>query len=154
MIPRSEDLPGRFVTKGELLAYVVDRRSITVRAVVPQDDVDLVRERTAGVKVRLAEQLSETHEAVVRRIVPAASERLPSRVLGSGGGGEVPVDPSEPGGELAVRSLFEVELEVPATGLAVNGGGRVYVRFDHGREPFAAQWYRRLRQLFLSRFHV
>ncbi|MDJ0865767.1 MAG: HlyD family efflux transporter periplasmic adaptor subunit [Myxococcota bacterium] len=154
VIPRSEDLPGRFVSKGELLAYVVDRRSITVRAVVPQDDVDLVRERTAGVKVRLAEQLSETHEAVVRRIVPAASERLPSRVLGSGGGGEVPVDPSEPGGELAVRSLFEVELEVPATGLAVNGGGRVYVRFDHGREPLAAQWYRRLRQLFLSRFHV
>ena len=33
-------------------------------------------------------------------------------------------------------------------------GERVHVRFDHGGEPLASQAYRRVRQLFLSRFNV
>ena len=33
-------------------------------------------------------------------------------------------------------------------------GERVYVRFDHRMEPFAVQWYRSIRLLFLSRFSV
>jgi putative peptide zinc metalloprotease protein len=36
----------------------------------------------------------------------------------------------------------------------VNAGGRAYVRFDHGRVPLAAQWYRQMREIFLSRFNV
>jgi putative peptide zinc metalloprotease protein len=154
VVPRSDDLPGRFVAQGELLAYVVDLHTITVRAVVPQGDVDLVRQRTVDVEVRLAERLSETHSAVVKRIVPAASEELPSVALGIGGGGAVPVDPTEPSGARAVQKMFEVELALPARAPVVNSGGRVYVRFDHGNEPLAVQWYRRVRQLFLSRFHV
>ena len=107
-----------------------------------------------GVRVRLSDRLSETHPAVVRRIVPGASERLPSVALGSGGGGEVAVDPSDAQGDRAVQSMFEVELELPAELEVVNAGGRVYVRFDHGLEPLATQWYRRVRQLFLPRFEV
>jgi putative peptide zinc metalloprotease protein len=152
--PRSDDLPGRYVSQGQLLAFVVDVETISVRAVVPQDDIHLVRERTEGVQVRLVDRLSETHPAVVRRIVPGASERLPSVALGSGGGGEVAVDPSDAQGDRAVQSMFEVELELPAELEVVNAGGRVYVRFDHGLEPLATQWYRRVRQLFLSRFEV
>jgi len=33
-------------------------------------------------------------------------------------------------------------------------GSRVYVRFDHGREPLGWQWFRRIRQLFLRRLNV
>jgi putative peptide zinc metalloprotease protein len=154
VVPRSEDLPGRFVSQGQLLAYVVDLTTINVRAVVPQDDIHLVREHTTGARVRLSDRLSETHPAIVKRIVPGATERLPSVALGSGGGGEVAVDPSDSQGDRAVQSLFEVELELPEEIPLVAAGGRVYVRFDHGLEPLAAQWYRRVRQLFLSRFEV
>ena len=45
-------------------------------------------------------------------------------------------------------------LELPAELTLVNAGGRAYVRFDHGAEPLGFQLYRRVRQLFLSRFHV
>ena len=31
-----EDLPGRFVRKGELLGYAVESETVTVRTVVPQ----------------------------------------------------------------------------------------------------------------------
>jgi len=45
-------------------------------------------------------------------------------------------------------------VELPASHGIVNVGGRVYVRFDHGTESLAGQWYRQGRQLFLSRFNV
>jgi putative peptide zinc metalloprotease protein len=154
VIPRSEDLVGRFVAQGELLAWVVNFDDVRVRAVVPQGDVDLVRQRTRAVELRLAQRLDSRLPSEVLRIVPAASEQLPSVALGVGGGGELPVDPTAPEGNRAAQSLFEVELAVPADAAVQQYGGRVYVRFDHGTEPLAVQWGRRLRQLFLARFHV
>ena len=103
---------------------------------------------------RDSQRLAKPLPSEILRIVPAASERLPSVALGIGGGGEVPVDPSDPQGDRAVLSLFEVELALPPEAAVQHWGGRVYVRFDHGSEPLAAQWGRRLRQLFLARFHV
>jgi putative peptide zinc metalloprotease protein len=154
VLPRAADLPGRFVEKGELLGNVVDLETIRIRAVVPQDDIDLVRRRTTQVQVRLAESLAETHPARILRIVPAASDRLPSPALSSEGGGAAPLDPTDAAGLRTVESHFEVELELPAELPLLNAGGRVYVRFDHGAEPLGVQLYRRVRQLFLSRLHV
>src|SRR5213594_52344 len=55
IIPQPESLPGRFVKKGDLLAYVLDLQRVTVRAVVGQANIDLVRHRRHGIEVRLAE---------------------------------------------------------------------------------------------------
>jgi len=52
----------------------------------------------------------------------------------------------------AAEQVFEVELTLPVEVRHI--GERVYVRFDHGSEPLARQWYRRFRQLFLKRFNV
>ena len=154
VVPRASDMPGRFVRQGERLADVVDLETITVRAVVPQDDIDLVRKRLQKVDVRLAEHVAEVLPAIVRRIVPAASEKLPSLALSSEGGGEIALDPHDERGMSALERWFEFELVLPASAGIVNVGGRVYVRFDLGSEPLAAQWYRRVRQLFLARFNV
>ncbi len=152
--PLAEDLPGRFVRQGELLAYVVNLDTITVRTVLPQADIDLVRHRTEWVEVRLAERVADTIPADIQGIIPGATERLPSTALGSQGGGQIPIDPTDTQGVTALEKLFQVDLELPAQVGVVNVGGRVYVMFDHGWEPLVAQWYRRVRQLFLSRFHV
>jgi putative peptide zinc metalloprotease protein len=152
--PRAEDLPGRFVKKGEELGQVVDLTTLTVRTVVSQTEIDLVRQRTRRVEVRLAERVAESLPAVLTRITPAATERLPSPALGSQGGGQVAVDPTDPHGVKGIQKLFHMDLELPARGGVVNVGGRAYLRFDHGVEPLAVQGYRKLRQLFLARFHV
>ena len=149
-----DDLAGRFAKKGELLGYVVDPATVTVRAVVPQGTIDLVREQTAAIDVRLAEQLERPLPALVRRITPGASERLPSSALGSEGGGAIAVDPRDQRGMTAVQKVFQIDLELPATSGRVNSGGRAYVRFSHGRAPLAAQWYQSIRRLFLSRFNA
>jgi len=154
VIPQPESLPGRFVKKGELLAYVLDLGRVTVRAVVAQEAVDLVRDRRRGIEVRLAERLEEARPATLTREVPGAREALPSPALGSAGGGNVVVDPRDPQGMTALGKVFQVDLDVPSASGLVDVGGRVYVRFDHGWSPLAQQWYLQLRQLFLARFDV
>lgn len=154
VLPKAGDLPGRFVKRGDVLAYVVDLETLTVRTVVDQTDIDLIRHETRAVQVRLAERLADPMPASMKRVVPAASEELPSPALGSEGGGLVPLDPRDPKGQKAMKKFFQVDLELPAQHGVVNVGGRVYVRFDHGWDSLAAQWYRQGRQLFLARFNV
>jgi putative peptide zinc metalloprotease protein len=152
--PAAEDLPGRFVRQGELLGYVLELGTITVRTIVSQATIELVRYRTRAVEVRLSERVAETIPARIRRMVPGASEQLPARALGSVGGGEVVTDPTDREGLKAIEKVFQVDLELPSHTRLVNLGGHGYVRFDHGWTPLGVQWYRTVRQLFLSRFNV
>ncbi|MEN8800353.1 MAG: HlyD family efflux transporter periplasmic adaptor subunit, partial [Thiogranum sp.] len=93
-----DDLPGRFVRRGDLLGYVADLGEPTVRVAVPQADIGLVKHRTRSVSVRLSGQLASPVVATVIRQVPAAVERLPSAVLGPMGGGPFAVDPEDSSG--------------------------------------------------------
>jgi putative peptide zinc metalloprotease protein len=154
IIPNAEDMEGRFVKRGQELAYVADQGTMTVRVVVPQDDVDLVRTRTNGVELRFTEAVDQIVQARIAQAVPSAVRELPSPALGSEGGGIIPIDPRDPSGRTAFSDVFQFDLALaqPAERAAV--GTRVYVRFDHGSEALAKRWYRSLRQLFLSQFDV
>ena len=154
VLPKADDLPGRFVKRGDVLAHVVDLGTITVRTIVDQNDIDLIRHEIRAVQVRLAERLAEPMTAQITRLVPAASVDLPSSALGSEGGGQVALDPHDPKGQKAMKKVFQVDLELPVQHGVLNVGGRVYVRFDHGWDSLVAQWYRQGRQLFLARFNV
>jgi putative peptide zinc metalloprotease protein len=147
-------MPGRYVKKGELLAHVVNVDAILVRAIVSQQDIDLVRNRTHRVDVRLAEHIAHPVQASLKRIVPSATDQLPSAALGTNGGGTAAVDPSDKEGRKTMQKWFQVDVELPQEDRRLHIGGRAYVRFDHGWEPLGLQWYRRARQLFLSRFNV
>ncbi len=154
VVPRSDDLPGRFVEQGELLAHVLHAETRSVRAVVPQEEIRLLWERLDGVALRTADRPEETLPGRVTRMVPAASPELPSLALGLQGGGDVAVDPRDREGRSAVAPFFQVDIEAPELPEEMRVGGRVHVRFDHGLEPLAVRWYRSLRQLFLARFDV
>ncbi len=146
--PGGEDPVGRYVRQGDELAVVLDREGLSVRAVVEQPDIALVRERLESVQVRFADRVDRTLAARLVREVPAAHYMLPSRVLGTDGGGRIPVEPSDARGLKVTRKVFQVELELPGAPLA-DVGQRVHVRFGHGAEPLAWQWGRRLEQVFL-----
>ncbi|MFQ5552015.1 MAG: HlyD family efflux transporter periplasmic adaptor subunit, partial [Gemmatimonadales bacterium] len=154
VVPQAQDLPGRFVKHGEPIAYVVNFEDITTRVVVPQGDVGLVRRDTQGVEVRFADGVATALQATILREVPAASDRLPSPALGSGGGGQFQIDPQDEQGTRTLDPIFQFDLSLPPDTVIGNAGGRVYVRFDHGTEPLARQWYRSLRQLFLRQFTI
>jgi putative peptide zinc metalloprotease protein len=154
IVPVPQDLPGRFAKRGELLGYVLDPSSVTTRVVVYQADVDLVRNQTHEVRVRLPENIPETVPADLLREVPAATDQLPGRALTQEGGGKIAIDPRDRFGVKAFQKLFLFDIKLPDFKGLYNVGGRLYVRFDHGYEPLVYRWYREIRQVFLRRFNV
>jgi len=125
-----------------------------VRVVVDQDAVDLVRQRTEGIEVRLAERVPDRLSAKILREVPAASGELPSLALSERGGGKIALDPRQTERPVALNPVFHFELRLPAAEGEMHLGERVHVRFDHGAEPVAFQMWRAGRRLFLRRFSV
>lgn len=154
VLPNATDLPGRFVTKGQLVGYVVEPKAIIIRAVLSQDDIAQVRKNTRSVQVMLADWGASPLPATVRREVPGGSPDLPTAALGTAGGGAFAVDPRDAKGVKTLARVFQLELELPAAVRSTYLGSRVYVRFDHGYEPVGFQLYRSFRRLLLSRFDV
>jgi putative peptide zinc metalloprotease protein len=150
LLDRPQDLVGRYVYQGDLIGFVADLSTATVRVAVTQEDMGLIRSRTEQVDVRFADKLTETIAATVSHEVPASSTRLPSAALGVTGGGQLLVDPNDEAGTRTLNSVFHIELDVDRAVSQI--GGRTYVRFSHGYEPIGVQWYRRLRQLLLRQF--
>lgn len=153
VVPRAGDLVGRYHHRGDIVGYVVTRATRTARVVVRQDDVDLVRQRLRGAEIRIASDISTVYPARLVREVPAASDEFPSAALTLEGGGSQAADRRDPNRPRALSRLFQFDVELPYEALQSGAiGQHVWVRFDHGSEPLGLQWWRRVRQLFLSRF--
>jgi len=153
-LPSAENLPGRFVRRGDVLGFVTGDAAPIVRVVVPHEDVAHVRDRTRAIEVRLAHGPGEVLPARVQREVPAGDKRLPSLALGSRGGGRLAMDARDARGLEAVERVFQLDLALLVPAKPAGVGERAYVRFDTGGEPLAAQIVRALRRLFLRRFGV
>jgi putative peptide zinc metalloprotease protein len=155
IIPQEQDLPNRFVRKGQLMAYIVEPSDLmTVRVVVPHDEVGLVHDHTRRVDVMPADWGAKPFQAEVLREVPGGTTMLPTAALGAAGGGRIAVDPRDPDGRTTLERVFEVEIGLPGSVETAFLGRRMYVRFDHGYKPVGLQLYRSLRQLFLRVFSV
>ncbi len=156
VVSQAQDMPGRFFRQGELLGYVLDRPRLLARVVVEQETADLVRGATTGVQLRLAHQPEVVLQGRLEREVPAGDAYLPSKVLATEGGGLLATDPRDSGGARTLERTFQFDVALlGAPGESpVFFGERIHARFEHPPEPLAHQWYRGIRRLFLSQFHV
>jgi len=154
LVRDAEDAPGRYLKRGDLVGYVANLPMNTVRVVVGQADIGLVRERTSSVEVVPGDWSARPVPAEIIREVPAGTNKLPATALGSGGGGDFLVDPRDPDGLLTFEKVFQFDLALDEADGGEYLGARVFVRFGHGTEPLAFQWYRSIRRLFLRQFKV
>ena len=155
VVPQRQDLPGRFVRQGQIVAYIINPSDhLTVRAVVSQDNIGLLRERIRRVNVLQSVWGGQDFEATLRRAVPGGTQQLPTAALGTVGGGSFAVDPRDPEGRQTLERVFEFEVALHDEAPTEFLGSRVYVRFDHGYEPIGLQLYRSFRQLLLRQFGV
>src|SRR5690606_5325442 len=72
LINQPQDMPGRFVKKGDVLGYVVGQYTPLVRVAVNQSQVDRVRLATQGVEIRLPQDIATVYGATLVRGVPKA----------------------------------------------------------------------------------
>ena len=151
------ELAGRAVRRGEVLGHVVAGPSRLLRTAVTQEDLDLIRQRSAAgtqavpVQVRLAQQPRVAQAAHITRQVPGGESILVSPALGTSGGGAIAVDPAQAGGKHTLQRVFDMEVAMDRTSPSAVFGDRAWVRFDLGAAPLGWQWALRLRQLFLAR---
>lgn len=148
------DLPGRFVQKGTLVGYVTPGFAEVARLAVPQDDVELVRDRLRSVRFRLASMPGKSWDARIVRIIPGGTRELPSEALSALNGGSIPTDPNDTKGKTALNRVFLFDIALPAELRRAPFGTRVHVRLQLGWEPLGWQMMRRGRQLFLSLFNA
>ena len=153
VLPNNEDLLGRYIERGEVLGYVIDVNDLPVTTMVAEDSIDLVRNRTQSVELRLVSDESALFTGSVARIVPASTRELPSEVLSTQGGGLIGLDPAEPESLKAIGRYFKIEVSAPKVPKQ-RLNERVYVLFKHDAEPLIYRWYRGLRRVFLRQLNV
>ncbi|MCP4090139.1 MAG: HlyD family secretion protein [Gammaproteobacteria bacterium] len=154
LLPDADDLPGRYVNKGELLGYILDEQPPSIRVAVKQDNIGQLREKILNINIRLANDLHTDYTAKIIRQAPEATNYLPSEALSTKGGGKFIIDPTRNDPLFSLEKTFQVDLKFEPKRNDAPLGTRVYVRFDHGGEPLATQWIRKIRQVFLRQFNV
>ena len=155
LVSMPADLDGKYMRRGELIGYVLDDNATTVRVIVPQSEIELVRDDTLGVDLRFAsDPMDVLHVDQVSREVPTATRQLPSVALATTGGGPIAVDPSDDQHLRALEVVFQMDVKLPEGALDHRIGERVYVRFQHGSRTLAWRISRSIRQLFLRRFDL
>jgi len=154
LIPDAEDLPGQFLKQGDLIGYVLNDSLPIVRTVVAQGDMGKLQAGTERVQIRLANHIGRVMPAKIIRVTPEAVNRLPSPALATSAGGSMILDPEQAEDMVTLEHFFLVDVEFTPMDPSILIGTRTYVRFDHGGQPLARQWYRSLRQLFLRQFNV
>ncbi len=154
LIPNAEDLPGQFIKQGALIGYILTTTLPVVRTLVSQADIGKLQPGRDLVQIRLANRVEKILRAKIIRVVPQATNRLPSAALATTAGGKMILDPAGRDDLLTVEPFFLVDVEFSPLESSPLLGVRTYVRFTHAPTTLARQLYRNLRQLFLRQFNV
>lgn len=150
VMSNANEMQGYFVKQGDPVAYVINYDEVNVRVVVPQNAIGLVRQNVEKVEVRFVGQVNKSYKTTISREIPAATYKLPSKALAQQGGGTIQTDPFDTDGVKTRDQYFQFEVAMPENITASYVGQRVFVKFSHGSEPLALQWYRSMEELFLN----
>jgi putative peptide zinc metalloprotease protein len=143
------DLPGRFAQRGETLATIWDPLRAVVRVVVPLHDALMFRRQVRGVTIRPSWDVMRMTGARILRIVPQASDILPSASLSLDGGGPFAGGRDQDHQFHTHEALFEVDVRAESAWPVPFLNGRMYVRFALPPEPAGVQIFRAVRLVFL-----
>jgi len=154
------NLLGRYVERGRLLAMVASTDELVVdtsvsdreRAFIFREGDDRIDEVEASFRVR--GRAWREIEAVATSMAPIATRELRERALGTGAGGEILMDPTDPERRRTLRPHAAVKVVPLGSTQGLQPGQRVRVRFETPRASLASQVLRRVRQHLGGRFSL
>ncbi len=154
VITDPQDQIGNWIPRGETVGIIRPDGAPVVRTVVPQWQIDRVRQGSGSVSVRIAFDPLTVRQGHVLRVVPAATDVLPNPVLSLEGGGTYAVTTRDQEGQHTAEILFRVDIQLADSLPLDYFNGRADVRFDLGYEPLGFQLIRDARLVFLRHFHA
>ena len=152
-LKNADDLFGTFVKRGDLIGYVISNKDITVRGMIPEADIELVREHVVSIHALAASDLTSVLIPTSSTVFPAATKQPVSEILTEAAGGSVIMDPSATDSPESLRKYFLIALEfdsLPVTYVEE----RIYLQFEHPPEAVFYRTYRLVRRTFLEYFDV
>jgi putative peptide zinc metalloprotease protein len=160
-IGSTADLPGRWLTRGTLVAHVITGDPGLVKVAVPHDQATRVATAGAQVQLRRAAPLAPAIEGRWDGRLSGGGARLPSAALGERGGGAIATEATDAQGLTPRQAVLIADIRPVAAAVgapqaawgAERIGERVWVRFDHGHAPLVWQGARALQQLVLRHFN-
>lgn len=153
-LDQAQDLPGRFVKRGDMLGYVLGAAVPMVRVAMTQAEAELDLQDLRSIEVRMAGNEEHVHVGRLGRTTPQASHTLPSAALSATGGGKFATDPRDETGATAMETAFQFDIETPATPTLGAIGTRAYVALEQTPEAIGWRWWRQARRLFLAHLNV
>lgn len=139
-VPLGGDREGRFIQKGAMLAYLVDKTDIIIRVVASQQAARRIREDTTSIEVRLVGHSGLILPGKLLREVPLASDQLPSAALGSRTGGALQVDARDERGITVLEHVSAFDVAIPFGTHGRYVGSRASVRIQHSASPLLPRW--------------
>lgn len=153
--PSVEEFLGRQVNRGSELGLLVNPASFEFIAGVRQEDVEaLFRREHSSAAVRLNGDAGTKVRVSDWRVIPGEQKMLPSAALGWKGGGDIPVEAEDNGGNRAVEPFFEVVGKLSPSEALLLDGRSGKIRFALPAEPLLPRWSRALWQLLQKRYQV
>lgn len=146
-------LEGRYLSRGEMIGYVIDYQKLPLMVMIAEDDIDRVNHQTLGIELRFASDPNQVYLAQKHNDISVSTQQLPSEVLSTKGGGDIILDPNGEHGLQSYQRYFRIELDIESIPKQ-RFDERVYVLFEHPPEPLIWRWYRNVRRVFLRNFDV
>ncbi len=142
-------LTGRWVEQGQLIGYVEDGAPRRAMIALDETDARKLRQGIEAIEVIQAQGSGVMVEGRLTQFTPAASDQLPSALLGSMAGGDIAVDARDENGTktMAPTVNLEIQLSRGADDHRVAIGAAVSVRFKHQSQSLAIR-----SGLFFKRF--
>jgi len=151
-ITSQHELVGSYLHQGDTLGIINKPDTLRIRAALTQQEIGLVRAEVSRVEVRRMSDPSNNLLASISQQVPAATNELPSAVLGTHGGGRIAIEATDTKGTRAAEKIFLVDLNVQEVTQQGCYGERVHIKFVHSAQPLAQQLSRVVQQAFIHSF--
>ena len=151
-VTNADDLIGQYISRGKLVGYIISNRDVSVLGMIPESEIDLVRNKVDSVTVMKSSNIRSHLTPTSWKVYPSATKDVVSAVLSEAGGGAVVMDPSE-NKPISVKRYFLIDLafeSLPSTLVEE----RLLIKFIHPPEPIVYRIYRLVRRTFLTYFNV
>lgn len=145
------DLTGSFFKQGESIGFIQNKGN-TIRTLIPQKDIDPILEKHSDIEVLITSDPGRTFKGKIISENPQSTYHLPSKALGTDGGGKILTNPEDTAQLTNLEEMFQLDIELETYPVHFFPESRVFIKFYLGHQPLVLRWSRTIRQLFLTEF--